>query len=260
MLIDRRKQEKHGDWYERTMNNPPQGLFNEGEINYFKSIKNAYKLVSEHKGKINADLYWNTRKAARPWQPCDLGDEQHPYLLGDMRDCRRTLYPWGNLENLNPFYRKPSWFGKIGFLVLKKIFKIDAKSLAIRALEERQKIREKEFYDFLSKEDLNDYKRALLEYNIARSIKDENKMEESVSKIKLIVDNVFKKYYEKIAQAKTDYEKLKVVAGTFITLESMHIFEDGNSRLDIIIMNKMLSDLGFPFSILWDITPDPCLR
>ena len=258
MLIDRRKQEKHDDWYKRTMNNPPLGELKEGEINYFKSMKNAYKLISKHPEKINAELYWNIRKAAKPWHPCDLGDEQHPYILRDMRDCRRSLYPWGSLENLNPFYRKPSWFSKIGLLLLRGIFNIDAKSLAIRALEERQKIREKEFYDFLSKEDHNNYKRALLEYNIARSIKDENKMEESISKIKLIIDNLFKKYYEKIAQAKTDYEKLRVVAGTFITLESMHIFEDGNGRTAAVIKNKMLSGLGFPFSILWDPNPGPC--
>jgi hypothetical protein len=64
------------------------------------------------------------------------------------------------------------------------------------------------------------------------------------------VRRLFCRFRTEIQQAETDEQRLRSIANLFQMLEWLHPFYDGQGRTDIVLLNKLLCDLGFNPAIL----------
>ncbi len=81
---------------------------------------------------------------------------------------------------------------------------------------------------------------------IGRLVAFKKTAEECEARAKELIDS----YYAEIASAQTPEEKLTVIARFCRNLESEHLFSDGNARLGVIILDKLLLQNGFDPTIL----------
>lgn len=61
---------------------------------------------------------------------------------------------------------------------------------------------------------------------------------------------IMSKYYNGINKAETSEEKLQIIAQTHLCLEWLHAFNDGNSRTNKLVLNKMLAENDLDLCIL----------
>lgn len=74
----------------------------------------------------------------------------------------------------------------------------------------------------------------------------------AAAEVQDMVNDILQKYYRKIESARNREVRLKIVAETHQLLERLHAFRDANTRTNLLVLNKFLTEQGYHPVILDD--------
>ena len=79
-----------------------------------------------------------------------------------------------------------------------------------------------------------------------------NSLLQSPDEVESKLSAIFASYYKMILQAQADDEKLRVIVSHVQRISQRHPFDDGNTRLCTILLNRLLKENHLPFTLLFN--------